>query len=257
MEIDWNVVKKMTLWNYEDLIDKISKVLSHKFIQDYYHHNMKEAGIYVKELLGYDKKYQKSIIRMTNVFKRLDSLRVENYTDLVYRVETREKCEEFVRKTNLPFQDLISALNYIFRWVLPFRNVYLRQLVDDDNEVHMDYIKRLREHDIKLNLDILEHGKTKKGREKLSIETGISKGFILDLVNRADLTRLPYMSKKTVTHLCNAGYDTINKLATVDVERLRQDMKSYFHEMGIRLGSFIDITGLVVWAKAIPKIVEI
>lgn len=257
MEIDWNMVKKITLWNYENLIEKILKVLSYKFIQDYYHHNMKEAGIHVKELLGYDQKHQKSISKFTNVFKRLDSLRIENYTDLMHKVETREKCEEFVRKNNLPFQDLISVLNYIFRWVLPFRNVYLRQLVDDDNEAHKDYIKRLSEHDVKFNLDILEQGRTKKGREKLSKETGIPEVFILDLVNLADLTRLPYMSKKTVIHLCNAGYDTINKLANVNVGKLKRDMKSYFDEREIRLGSFIDITGLVMWAKATPKIVEI
>jgi len=36
MEIDWDIVKKVTLWSYEDLIKKVLKVLSYKFIQDHY-----------------------------------------------------------------------------------------------------------------------------------------------------------------------------------------------------------------------------
>jgi len=43
MEIDWNVVKKMTLWSYEDLIKKNLKALSYNFIQEHYNHSMKEA----------------------------------------------------------------------------------------------------------------------------------------------------------------------------------------------------------------------
>lgn len=256
MEIDWNIVKKMTLWKYEDLIKKLLKVLSYDFIQKHYNHNMKEAKGYVGRLLGYDQKYAEYIIKLTDVFDKLDRLKVQNYTELVQRVTDREKCERFLSHARLQFEEFISALNYIFRWVLPFRNVYLRQLVDTGNEVHKDHIERLREHDIKFNLDILEQGRTKEGRMKLSRETGIPEDFLSDLVNRADLTRLPYMNKQTVNHLCGAGYNTIDELARVDIGKLKNDMKSYFGKKGIRLGSFIDLTGLVEWARAVPKIVE-
>ncbi|NIO37050.1 DUF4332 domain-containing protein [Candidatus Bathyarchaeota archaeon] len=256
-EVDWDLVKKTTLWNYEDLIEKIRKVFSYTFIQKDYNHSMKVARDYVLGLLGYDPKYAEYISKLSTVFERLDDLNIRNYTELVLQVENREKCEKFLQQTEISFSDLISTLNYMFRWVLPFRNVYLRQLIDVSNEAHMGYIKKLREHTITFNLDILERGRTKKGRTKLSKETWIPETFILDLVNRADLTRLPYMSKKTVGHLCSAGYDTLGKLARVDVGKLKEDMKSYFEKEGIRLGSFIDLAGLVAWAKAVPKIVEI
>lgn len=256
MDIDWNIVKKMTLWKYEDLIKKLLKVLSYDFIQKHYNHNMKEAKGYVGKLLGYDQKYAEYTIKLTDVFEKLDRLKVQNYTELVQRVTDREKCKRFLSQAGLPFEEFISALNYIFRWVLPFRNVYLRQLADTSNEVHKDHIESLRDHEIKFNLDILEHGRTKKGRMKLSRETEIPEDFLSDLVNRADLTRLPYMSKQTVNHLCSAGYNTIDELARVDIEKLKNDMKSYFGKKGIRLGSFIDLTGLIEWARAVPKIVE-
>lgn len=255
--VDWNSVKKMTLWHYEDLISKTLRVLSYDFIREYYNHSMKKASIYAKHLLGFYPKYKRFVITLTNTFQRLDDSGIRSYSDLVHRVETREKCEHFLEKAELSFVDLISTLNYIFRWVLPFRNVYLKQLVDRSNEVHKEYIDRLRERDMKFNLDILEYGRTKEGRTEISIETGISEAFILDLTNRADLTRLPYMSWKTVNHLCGAGYNDLNKLAGVDIERLKEDMKKYFDKKGIKLGPFIDLRGLVLWAKSLPKIVEI
>ncbi len=249
-------MKRVTLWNYEELIKKILKVLSYTFVQEFYNHTMKEAAVHLGKLLGYDRKYADYVIRMTNLFAKLDASKVSNYNDLVKRVENREKCKTFVRESRLPFEDMISVLNYIFRWVLPFRNVYLRQLCDEADKIQMDYVKRLAAHNIKFNLDILERCRTKSEREKLSKETGIPGGFITRLTNRADLTRLPYMSKKTVDHLCSAGYDTMNKLATVDVATLKEDMKAYFDKAGIRLGSFIDLPGLVAWAKAAPEIIE-
>ena len=83
-----------------------------------------------------------------------------------YFGKTKEKCEDFLEKTELSFVDFISVLNYIFRWVLPFRNVYLKQLVEPKNEVKKRYIDRLRERDVKFNLDILEYGRTREGRKK-------------------------------------------------------------------------------------------
>jgi len=257
MEIDWNVVKKMTLWSYEDLMKKILKVLSYNFIQEHYNHSMKEAENYATRLLRYDPKYTEYISRLTDIFKNLDSLRVENYTELVRRVENREQCEDFLRKTKLPFKDFISVLNYVFRWVLPF-SLYLRQLIDTSNEAHKEYIEELRNLGIRFNLDILEHGRTREGRERISEETGIPEAFILNLVIRADITRLPYMSRKTVNHLCDGGYDSVEKLAKADIGKLKEDMKSYFDKMGMRLSrSFIDLEGLIEWAKTVPKIVEI
>src|SRR4030042_1765303 len=147
--VDWNLVKKMTLWDYEEIIKKIAEVFSYSFIQEHYNHTMKEATNYLEELLGYDVKL---------------------------------------------------VLNHIFRWVFPHR-LYLRELINTENESHKIYIKKLRNRRIRFNLDILENGRTREGREKLSKEKGIPESFILGLVNLADLSRLPYTNRKTVKNL--------------------------------------------------------
>jgi len=253
--MDWNLVKKMTLWDYEKLIKKISEVFSYSFIQEHYDHNMSDAIDYVMKLLGYDPKYAKHISRMTNTFKSLDCLGVENYTDLINEVDNKGKCENFLRKTQLPFEDLISTLNYVFRWILP-HSLYLRELVDIENESNKNHIEKLRMHGIRFNLDILEYGRTRDGREKLSKETGIQKPFIVDLVNLADMSRLPYSNRKTVKHLFSCGYGSIAKLAQTDSEKMIEDMKSYFDRIGVKLSGFIDLKGIAQWAKTIPIVVE-
>lgn len=43
MEIDWSQVKKRTLWHYEDLIQKLLKVLGYGFVHEHYNHTISKA----------------------------------------------------------------------------------------------------------------------------------------------------------------------------------------------------------------------
>jgi hypothetical protein len=253
--IDWNLVKKMTLWDYEGLIKKISEVFSYSFIQEHYNHNMKEATDYLDELLGYDLKHEEYVGRMAHILTILEGSKVDDYADLIHRIESKEKCEDFIRKTELPFEDLIFVLNHIFRWVFP-RRLYLRDFIDTENEFHRIYVEKLRNRRIRFNLDILENGRTREGRKKLSKDTGIPESSILDLVNLADMSRLPYSNRKTVKHLLAGGYDSVAKLAKTDSERIIEDMKSYFERIGIKLSGFIDLEGIAQWARTMPIIVK-
>ena len=192
---------------------------------------------------------------MANTFKSLNDLGVETYTDFISKVENKEKCENFLRKTQLPFEDLIFTLNNIFRWVLP-HSLYLRELIDRENESYKNHVEELRIHGIRFNLDLLEYGSTRNCREKLSKETGIQERFIVDLVNLVDMSRLPYSNRKTVKHLFVGGYTSIAQLAKADSEKMIEDMKSYFGRLGVKLSGFIDLKGIAQWAKTMPIIVE-
>ena len=46
MDIHWDMVKKKTLWQYEELIEKLLEVLEYNFVQEYYNHDMQAAEIY-------------------------------------------------------------------------------------------------------------------------------------------------------------------------------------------------------------------
>jgi hypothetical protein len=253
--IDWGLVKKMTLWEYEELMKKMTEILSYSFIQEHYNHNMKEATIYLESLLGYDPKQDKHVIRLVKTFTALEGLRVDNYADLFQRIETEEKCEDFLRKTKLLFEELLLVLNHIYHWVFP-RRLYLRELIDTENECNNIYIEKFKNRGIRFNLDILENGRTREGREKLFQDTGIPESFILYLVNLADMSRLPYSNRKTVKHLLAGGYDSVAKIGQTDPEIIVEDMKSYFERIGVKLNGFIDLKGIAQWARTIPVVVE-
>jgi len=171
-------------------------------------------------------------------------------------VETKEKFEEFHSKAGLSMREIIRAIKYLFFWVLPSKK-YLRELIDADNQKHLDYVTTLRKKGLRFTLDILEKGRTKEGRQRIAEETDVPEDFIYDLVNRADLTRMPYISGKTVKHHFGGGYNTLEKLANADLSQLTKDMTKYFDSIGIKLRvSFMELDSGIVVAEILPKIVE-
>jgi hypothetical protein len=261
MEIDWGLVKKKTLWQYEELIEKMLEVLDYGFIQEYYSHTMEEAASYSEKIQqnylqnGREATFISEII---NNFKSLDKLGIRNYLDLVRQVDTRTKCRLFLQKTGFNFDTLIQMLNYLFRWVLPFK-CSVRELVDVDHETSTVYLGILKKRKIKSNLDILENCRTKMSRTALAGETGLTEIFILTLVHRADLSRLAYVRGKTIKHLCGGGYDTLDKIANADLGKMESDMTLYYQTFGKSFSDFkavIPLDWMVGGAKVLPKVVE-
>ncbi len=78
-----------------------------------------------------------------------------------------------------------------------------------------------------------------------------------DLASRADLTRMPYISGKTVKHYFGGGYNSLKKLARVDLNQLTKDMTKYFESKGMKLRrSFIELDSNTAIAEILPKILE-
>ncbi len=260
MGIDWEEIERLVkpAPNYRTLVKRNLEILSYDFVRKYYNHRMKQAENYTTRLLGdYPRpKYGEYMEKLIKVFKRLDSLGLKNYLEFMHHVETKEKFEEFYNEAGLSIREIIRAIKYLFFWVLPSKK-YLRELIDADNQNYLEYVTTLREKSIRFTLDILEKGRTKEGRQRIARETGVPEYFIYDLVNRADFTRMPYISGKTVKHYFGGGYDTLEKLANADLDQLTREMKRYFDSIGIKLrASFMELDSGIVIAEILPKIVE-
>jgi hypothetical protein len=50
MDIDWDRVKKQTLWSYEDLLGKLLSALAYTFVQEHYNHTMEQAQVYAGKI---------------------------------------------------------------------------------------------------------------------------------------------------------------------------------------------------------------
>ena len=260
MGIDWKEVERLVkpAPNYRTLVKRNLEILSYDFVRKHYNHSMKQAENYSKRLLGnYPKpKGDEYIGKVNKIFSQLDRFGVKNYLEFIHHVETKEKFEKFHNEAELNIRDIIRTIKYLFFWVLPSKK-YLRELIDADNQKHLEYVTTLRENGIRVTLDILEKGRTKKGRQRIALETGVPEDFVYDLVNRADFTRLPYVSGKTVRRYFGAGIKSLAKLAKAELNQLTKDMAEYMDSIGMKLSrSVIELDSGIALAKVLPKIVE-
>jgi len=80
------------------------------------------------------------------------------------------------------------------------------------------------------------------------------------LAHRADIARLPYVRRKTILPLCGAGYDTLAKIASADLDQMETDLESYFGRMQGKswenYKAVIVVKILVTCARALPVIME-
>ena len=262
MKIDWSRVKKQTLWNYEDLIAKLQSVFDYDFVQEHYNHTFKQAGIYANKIRsGYLQNRGDKIVFIDNMaanLEKFEKLGIKNYTKLVCQTATREQCITFLQETDFDFDKLIQTLNYLLRWVLPFKTP-IREFIDVKIAAEMKYLASLKLHKIGSNLDIIDLGRNKTGRKKLSSITGIPQTFIMRLVHKADISRLAYVRGKTVEHLCGSGYDTLEKLAAANFTEMEVKMEAYYKTLGKSLSDFkavIPLSWMVGGAKILPRIVK-
>ncbi len=261
MEINWDRAKEQTLWTYEALIDKLFGVLAYGFVRQLYNHSMPQAQSFAGQVQqGYlqgkaDTAFTDPII---TAFKILEAAQIDSYLHLVWRVATREKCAVFLQRTELGFEALIQTLNYLFRWVLPFR-IPVRELIDPGCEQQMAFLPILKQHKLRSNLDLLEQGRSTAGRAALARHTRIPRSVLLDLVHRADISRLAFVRGKTVQHLCSGGFDRLEKIAGADLSEMEIAMDAYFQTIGKRLADFKSVVPLgwmVGGAGILPPVVE-
>lgn len=85
--------------------------------------------------------------------------------------------------------------------------------------------EKLREAGVRTSDALLANANTKKRREKLSKEAGISEKVILELVNQADLMRVKGVSAQSAALLKAVGVDTLKELKRRNAENLAEAME--------------------------------
>jgi hypothetical protein len=123
------------------------------------------------------------------------------------------------------------------------------------NQAHVSKLKSVGITDIS---QMLESGKTPGTRRKLAESTGIAADDILELVKLSDLARVSGVKGIRARLYHDAGLDTLEKIALVDADRLR--------EVCIRLVEATGFPGIpptpkeaaytVRSAKTLPRIVQ-
>jgi hypothetical protein len=262
VKIDWDAVKKQTLWSYEDLIGKLRSVLAYNFVQEHYNHSMKQAQAYAESIRrGYLQNQGDMAAYVNEITAQLQQLETRwagTTSELVQQVATQEACVAFLQQTGFDFDQLIQILNYLMRWVLPFKTP-LREFIDADNLGEARYLGALKVQKIGSNLDLLEAGRTEAGRVQLASTAEIPGAYVIALVHKADISRLAYVRGKTVKHLCGGGYDSVEKIASANLAEMEEKMDAYYQTLGKSLADFksvIPLSWMIGGAQILPRVVK-
>ena len=100
--------------------------------------------------------------------------------------------------------------------------------------INRENIEKLKRKGIHTAKQILDHGYTKKGRDRLSKETTIPVASILELVMLSDLARIPGVKKIRARLYYEAGLDTLEKMAAYDAEELRKISAEYIQKTSFK-----------------------
>jgi hypothetical protein len=124
--------------------------------------------------------------------------------------------------------------------------------------VASEHVERLKSLGITNVKQMIEAGRTKTRREKLSRETGIPQEYILDLVKFADMTRISDIKGVRGRLLLEANVDTIEKLSELTAVELRRKLIEVNEEKKIlkRPPTLVETTYWVEQANKMPEIVE-
>lgn len=117
-------------------------------------------------------------------FRILENCGIANLKELIDRLKTKQKIEQFSQETSLPIQYLTllnrEAKSYLSK---PIR-------LDKFPGVHTEYLDRLEDEGIRNTRQLFLEAQDKSGRKRLSKETGIPKDVLNELVGLSDLSRI-------------------------------------------------------------------
>ncbi|MBY9001447.1 MAG: DUF4332 domain-containing protein [Candidatus Heimdallarchaeota archaeon] len=259
MEIDWEKVEKLVKpsTSFDFLVKSIKTTLTYNFVRENYNLSMRELQEYTQKLLGSDprQRYNAYLENINSVFRKLEKLDVTDVVDLISLTENKYKFAEFYKKSNISLEGLVRVYKYFFNWFLPSKG-YLRELVEKENDDQIEYTTILRKYGIRFTLDILDRGRTRVMRKKIAVDSGIPEDFILELVNKADFTRMPYIKGKSINHYFSIGYNNLEKLSKANLGQLESEMRDYLKKKGIKLSSsFIELDSGIEIAKILCKLI--
>ncbi len=128
----------------------------------------------------------------------------------------------------------------------------------DFEGIKKEYIKLLGSVGIKTAKQMIEKGSTSIERKELANQSGVPPDYILELVKLSNLARIWGLKKKRTRLFYDAGFDTLDRIATRNTENLMNDLDNYikrtgFKGRGVRLS---EAKHTVSMAKFLQRIIE-
>lgn len=243
------------LKDYVDLARRFQVSFAYPFVRQAFNFRLPELVDYTQKLLGGDARgrYDEYAARLVDTLAELGQAGVQDVRDLVARCETAQQLKDFASQSEIYAHDIVRLLKYLVYWLIPGEK-YLSGLIRPD-PLLSPAIKTLGGLGIRTNLDLLQRGISPQGRKPLADESGLPEAVILDLVHRADLSRLPWSSKATIANIIGAGYGSLAALASANPDELYAAFFAYGKSIGKNLKHGNEIENSYRIAKIVPRVV--
>lgn len=197
---------------------------------------------------------------LAEIISQIEAVGTHNLYGFLDQVPTRSQAEVFLQRSGIPQPSLMEWIDYLKQWWFPYPAT-LRQLVEDDGDPNLnDMLAQLKAVRIANSNTLLEAVAEPASRQELAKQVGINPFDLLDLVHRADVSRLPYTSGGAVKRLWVMGYRSLDDLRKADPQDYANRIEAYFAAGG--KGFSFDakmntILGFLKDARLAPKVVEV
>lgn len=258
MKVNWAEVQTALypMKDYEDLCQRYQASFAYPFVRDTFNFTMPKLVSYTQQMLGEDTRgrYSEYSSLLVRILTELYRTGIGRLLDLVEKVDTRGKLEFFTEQSGILAQEIVAVQKFLVYWLIPMEK-YLSGLVRDD-PITSDALKVLRGIGIRTNLQLLQQGLTAEDRQVLADSSGLPEAVIVEWVNRADFSRMPWASKATLSNIMGAGYGSLAQLASANPEQLYADFFNYGKKIGKNLKFGNEIESSYRISKIVPVLVQ-
>lgn len=258
MTVDWQAVQRALypMKDYEDLCRRFRESCAYEFVRQAFNFSLSELDQYTRRLLGgdLDQRYGDYVAHLTNILGELQQAGVMDVLELVSRTATRQQLEVFTSQSGVYAQDVASLEKYLVYWVIPMEK-RLSGLIRS-NPLSSGELQALSQAGVRTNLQLLQAGRLALGRQRLAEASGLPAAVVLEWVQRADLSRLPWASKATISNILGAGYGSLRRLANADPQQVAADFYAYGESIGKNLKYGNEIENVQRIARLVPALVE-
>ena len=163
-------------------------------------------------------------------FSCFKSLGITNVFELQQALHKKEECMK-LSKTECFSADYLTIL------ARELKSIQSKPRKLADFGLAEDTLRNLEKYGIKKSSHLYERVLTEKDRKELAAKTGISEKEILELAKLSDLTRIQWVNATFARVLYASGYDTVEKVAKADYEKLYRDIKKINAERKLYKGN--------------------
>lgn len=188
----------------------------------------------IYELMDMEKleaeKLEPGAVRLSNadrsIFGRISKTDTGSLMALLDVVADQASADAFCGSVSVDPTEFKDLLQKIYKY-LPF-GAQMRQLVEKEDLVLQNHVDCLVSRKLGFTLAFLDRGLTPDGRDRLAEDTGLQVDVVLDLIRRADLTRLRLMSGGMIRQSWALGYQGLKDLKVATPEEYYDRCATYY-----------------------------